>query len=75
MGDWRGTETADIVYTDRDGSLTTYLRNHCKGGFPDFTENTNGVFDPIVYYIEVKTTTSTYSTRFFMSNNQYQRVI
>jgi hypothetical protein len=32
---WRGRETTDLVYTDRDGNLMLYLREQCIGSMPD----------------------------------------
>ena len=75
MDSWPGRETADIVYTDRDGRLTQYLGEQCVGGMPErILDNRNYALKPIEYYLEVKTTTSTCDTRFFMSDSQYRRV-
>lgn len=70
MDNWQGRETADIVYTDRDGVLTKFLRDNCTGGFPA------GIPDgrEIEYFLEVKTTTGECNARFFMSSGQYQLV-
>ncbi|KAJ4360929.1 uncharacterized protein N0V89_001498 [Didymosphaeria variabile] len=74
LGSWNGRETADFVYTDRDGSLTQYLREHCVGSMPngiardhDFSQH------PIEYFLEVKSTTSGCNTRFYMSSSQFER--
>ncbi|KAF2654846.1 hypothetical protein K491DRAFT_599984 [Lophiostoma macrostomum CBS 122681] len=72
--DWRGHETADIVYTDRNGALTQYLRNVCEGSFPTQLADHDHVTHPIEYYLEVKTTTGECETRFYMSNIQYKRM-
>ncbi|KAF2421213.1 hypothetical protein EJ08DRAFT_738278 [Tothia fuscella] len=65
---WSGTETADIVYEDTEGTLTGRLIEQ-------------GYFDRAVwgnscpkYYIEVKTTTDVLHTPFFVSQNQYDRM-
>ncbi|KAF2680362.1 hypothetical protein K458DRAFT_94472 [Lentithecium fluviatile CBS 122367] len=75
MANWIGRETADLVYTDRDGSLTRYLRENCTGGFPSgIAANRDFVDQPIEYFLEVKTTTGGCGTRFFMSGSQFQRM-
>jgi hypothetical protein len=75
MQDWVGRETADIVYQDRDGSLTQYLRDNCAGDFPDQIRIDHDFeAHPIEYYLEVKTTTSACSTKFYLSHLQYKRV-
>ncbi|KAF1971993.1 hypothetical protein BU23DRAFT_469303 [Bimuria novae-zelandiae CBS 107.79] len=74
---WQGRETADFVYTDRDGSLTQYLAENCSGGMPErvLDARPQGMAPkPIEYYLEVKTTTSRCDTRFYMSGSQYQRM-
>ncbi|KAL5044287.1 hypothetical protein BDW71DRAFT_199144 [Aspergillus fruticulosus] len=64
---WDGRETADITYSDTEGVLTTllmekgYLDVRYAGGRPR-------------YYIEVKSTTSSWDTPFYMSNAQYERM-
>ncbi|KAL4958989.1 uncharacterized protein BDV14DRAFT_22393 [Aspergillus stella-maris] len=64
---WDGRETADITYSDTEGVLTSllmekgYLDNRYAGGIPR-------------YYIEVKSTTSSWDTPFYMSNAQYERM-
>jgi hypothetical protein len=74
LEDWIGRETADFVYTDPDGVFTQYLETTCFGGFPVLQRGSAGLFQPIEYFIEVKTTTLTCDTRFFMSKWQYKRV-
>ncbi|KAF2023097.1 hypothetical protein EK21DRAFT_12273, partial [Setomelanomma holmii] len=71
---WIGRETADIVYTDRTGHLTQYLRNNCDGGFPEISSTRNFALAPLDYYLEVKTTTGQCGTRFYMSGKQYKRM-
>ncbi|KAH9997392.1 hypothetical protein F4779DRAFT_606565 [Xylariaceae sp. FL0662B] len=68
MRPWNGRETADIIYTDSDGILTTaFIKNRYldekiwKGRKP-------------TYYIEVKTTTGPCQTPFYMSKHQYKRM-
>ncbi|ORY18241.1 hypothetical protein BCR34DRAFT_596464 [Clohesyomyces aquaticus] len=75
LQEWRGRETADLVYTDRSGHLTQHLRTNCIGGFPgQIPEIHNFATHPIEYYLEVKTTTSACGTRFYLSNSQYKRM-
>jgi hypothetical protein len=75
MANWRGRETADIVYKDCDGSLTRWLRQNCTGGFPEqIADDHHFAAYPIEYYLEVKSTTGTCSSRFFLSSGQYKRV-
>ncbi|KAF2449759.1 hypothetical protein P171DRAFT_405262 [Karstenula rhodostoma CBS 690.94] len=74
LGSWIGRETADFVYTDRDGSLTRYLRENCFGRWPDITLFRDFAQQPIEYFLEVKSTTSSCNTRFYMSGSQYLRV-
>jgi hypothetical protein len=75
LANWLGRETADLVYTDSDGAFTQYLRDHCEGSFPhQIPVARNFVTRPIEYYLEVKTSTQAYDTRFYMSSGQYQRV-
>ncbi|KAH3395487.1 hypothetical protein KXV81_002967 [Aspergillus fumigatus] len=63
---WNGRETADITYSDRQGILTALLINKgyldatWAGARPD-------------YFLEVKTTTSSWETPFYMSKYQYER--
>ncbi|KAJ6036119.1 hypothetical protein N7540_000398 [Penicillium herquei] len=66
---WHGTETADIVYDDTEGSFTALLI-------------LNGYLDPIKwmnrrpkYYIEVKATVGPSGTPFFMSRNQIKQMV
>jgi hypothetical protein len=64
---WKGAETADITYADKEGELSKllvengYLERIWIGAKPK-------------YYLEVKTTTKECGTRFFVSKSQYQRV-
>ena len=71
---WTGRETADLVYIDQDGVFTQYLRATCFGGFPILQSGNVEGFQPIEYFLEVKTTTLACDTRFFMSKWQYNRV-
>ena len=66
MANWTDSETSDIVYDDRDNKFTTLLiasghlnSQHWASGRPK-------------YFIEVKTTTSSLDTPFFVSHNQFQ---
>ncbi|KAI0198817.1 hypothetical protein F4808DRAFT_472474 [Astrocystis sublimbata] len=68
MEDWRGHETSDITYLDTQGVLTDELiekgylaRERWEGRRPD-------------YFIEVKSTTSSCETPFYMSKAQYKRM-
>jgi hypothetical protein len=74
LDDWTGRETADFVYIDRDGVFTQYLQTTCFGGFSTLQCGNGEGFQPIEYFIEVKTTTLGCNTRFFMSKWQYNRV-
>ncbi|KAL1600687.1 hypothetical protein SLS60_007075 [Paraconiothyrium brasiliense] len=75
LGSWNGRETADFVYTDRDGSLTRYLREHCVGSMPHgIARNHDFSQHPIEYFLEVKSTTSGCNTRFYMSGSQFERM-
>jgi len=75
MNNWVGRETADIVFIDRDGSLTQYFREYCSGGLPaGIRQDRDFAANPIEYFLEVKTTTSACHTRFYMSGSQYNRV-
>lgn len=68
MEPWNGRETADITYTDSGGVFTSllidkgYLRSEIWAGRRP------------KYYLEVKSTTSTWETPFYMSKFQYERV-
>jgi hypothetical protein len=68
MEPWSGRETADITYADCEGVLTRHLID--KGYL---SENIWADKKPD-YLIEVKTTTISCETPFFMSKAQYQRV-
>jgi hypothetical protein len=68
MDEWSGRETSDITYRDVQSKLTTELiekgylaRNVWEGKQPK-------------YLIEVKTTTGSCETPFYISKAQYQRV-
>ncbi|KAI0157391.1 hypothetical protein GGR57DRAFT_510975 [Xylariaceae sp. FL1272] len=68
MEAWRGRETSDITYLDFEGILTDELinkgylgRNLWEGKRPS-------------YFIEVKATTSSCETPFYVSKAQYQRM-
>lgn len=67
LAPWRGNETADIVYTDQASSLTGRLIAH---GYLDW----HWAGKNPTYYLEVKTTTGSCDTRFFMSKAQVKRV-
>lgn len=68
MTSYDAPETADVVYNDIDGEFTKYLiaQGHING------EIWHGKTPK--YFLEVKTTTQTCDTRFFMSKAQVQRV-
>ncbi|KAF1938515.1 hypothetical protein EJ02DRAFT_457780 [Clathrospora elynae] len=77
MPSWIGSETADIVYTDRDGCLTRWLRRNCTGGFPDEIDDDDEADfgeEPIKYFLEVKSTLGDRGSRFFLSGGQYRRM-
>ncbi|KAI0200443.1 hypothetical protein F4808DRAFT_470402 [Astrocystis sublimbata] len=68
METWRGRETSDITYLDVQGTLTDELIN--KGYLArDLWEGKRPS-----YFIEVKTTTSSCDTPFYMSKAQYQHM-
>lgn len=72
---WSGRETADIVYTDRNGLLTQYLQENCDGGFAEqMPLDYDYAALPIEYYLEVKSTSYACNRQFFMSSLQYGRV-
>ncbi|GFF84697.1 conserved hypothetical protein [Aspergillus udagawae] len=64
---WNGRETADITYSDREGTLTALLINK---GYLDATWTGARPH----YLLEIKTTTSSWETPFYMSKYQYERV-
>ncbi|KAI4920156.1 hypothetical protein J4E90_002296 [Alternaria incomplexa] len=74
IANWQGRETADIVYTDRDGTLTQWLKGRCTGGYPASSTERDFARHPIEYYFEVKSTISACETRFFLSSGQYKLV-
>ncbi len=65
---WVGRETADITYSDVDGAFTRLLID--KG----YLASETWAYARPHYFIEVKTTTGSCSTPFFMSKYQYRRV-
>ena len=67
LGRITGPETADIVYTDFGGTFTDFL---IEKGYLPATAPRMG----IQYAVEVKTTTDTCETPFYMSNAQYNLV-
>jgi hypothetical protein len=69
LSPWIGRESADFVFTDTDGELTSQL---VGSGYLDETEWANA---RPKYFIEVKTTTGPCATSFYMSKNQYSLVI
>jgi hypothetical protein len=75
LRDWRGRETADLVYLDNTGRLSHCLREHCTGSFPSqIATDHDHALNPIEYYLEVKSTPGQRSARFYMSGGQYNRV-
>jgi hypothetical protein len=68
MAAWAGRETADITYSDVEGAFTRLLIDKGYLG----AETWAGARPH--YFIEVKTTTGSCSTPFFMSRWQYRRV-
>ncbi|KAG7284334.1 hypothetical protein NEMBOFW57_010706 [Staphylotrichum longicolle] len=68
MTRWTGKETADITYHDVDGVFTSLLID--KG----YLDAGTWAHARPRYFIEVKTTTGSYRTPFFMSKYQYQRM-
>ena len=70
MDNWRGLETADIVYEDcgPDHKLTAFLSKYL---LPEYSLHAR---ENIKCYLEVKTTTGDCSNRFFVSKAQYNRV-
>lgn len=68
MEPWRGQETSDIVYVDYGAVLTDLLIGKGYLAREIWAEKTPK------YFIEVKTTTMSCDTPFYMSKAQYQRV-
>ncbi|KAL7921353.1 hypothetical protein ACQKWADRAFT_124514 [Trichoderma austrokoningii] len=68
LANWRGRETADLVYDDTEGQFTNTLIG-C--GYLNHDQWNNA---RPKYYIEVKTTTGSRETPFYMSNSQYERM-
>ncbi|UKZ78366.1 hypothetical protein TrVFT333_006103 [Trichoderma virens FT-333] len=66
MQPWHGIETSDLVYHDSMGAFTKLLIDKCY-----FDASTWGNRRP-KYHFEVKTTTSSCETRFFVSKKQYK---
>jgi hypothetical protein len=71
---WKGRETADIVYEDCDSKLTEWLDYNCTGSYPAYDYERDFAEQPIEYYFEVKSTTGACGSRFFLSAGQYKRV-
>ena len=68
MDAWNGKETTDIVYDDRDGVLTSLFIDK------EYLSSEVWAERRPKYFIEVKSTTRSCETPFFMSKNQYQTV-
>ncbi|KAI0112046.1 hypothetical protein GGR51DRAFT_53809 [Nemania sp. FL0031] len=70
MEPWSGCETADIVYRDQSGAFTELLLDsgHLQGGGRVWRGKRPK------YMIEVKTTTRSLETPFYMSRRQFQRM-
>lgn len=68
MAPWMGRETSDLVYDDTVGALTGCLIDH------GFLMRGDWAGQRPQYFLEVKTTTSSCETPFFMSKAQYRRV-
>ncbi|PYI03189.1 hypothetical protein BO78DRAFT_452009 [Aspergillus sclerotiicarbonarius CBS 121057] len=68
MQPWNGRETADITYSDSEGVLTSILID--KG----YLRSDRWSGKTPKYYLEVKSTTSSCETPFYMSKYQYARV-
>ncbi|KAH8587446.1 hypothetical protein B0O99DRAFT_694433 [Bisporella sp. PMI_857] len=68
MEEWPGVETADITYDDENGEFTQLL---IANGYLD-----GAIWAPAKpkYFLEVKATTKTCATRFFLSKSQYERM-
>ncbi|KAE8403244.1 hypothetical protein BDV37DRAFT_283851 [Aspergillus pseudonomiae] len=65
---WCGRETADLVYTDSEGILTSFLI--AKG----YLSSEMWAGKSPRFYLEVKSTTSSCETPFYMSKYQYERM-
>jgi len=65
LQNWPGKETSDIVYNDTDGVLTNLLIAH------GYLSSSVWYGKRPKYYIEVKATTGIWSTRFFVTQNQF----
>ncbi|KXX74826.1 Autophagy-related protein 9 [Madurella mycetomatis] len=68
MTSWDRRETADMVYDDTEGDLTSWLID-C-----DYLSGDDWEHARPRYYLEVKTTTGPCDTPFYMSKRQYQLV-
>ncbi|KAH7148325.1 hypothetical protein EDB81DRAFT_932665 [Dactylonectria macrodidyma] len=68
MSAWKGGETADLVYHDKDRVLTELL---IKQGY---LEGPGWLKKVPRYFIEVKCTTGKASTLFYISKSQYKRM-
>ncbi|KAB8229009.1 uncharacterized protein BDW43DRAFT_289566 [Aspergillus alliaceus] len=65
---WCGRETADLVYTDSEGIMTSFLI--AKG----YLSSELWAGKRPRFYLEVKSTTSSCETPFYMSKYQYERM-
>jgi hypothetical protein len=68
LQNWPDRETSDIVYDDTDGVLTHLLIDHGYLSSPAWYGKRPK------YYIEVKATTRFWSTRFFVTQNQFELI-
>ncbi|KAM0261041.1 hypothetical protein ACHAQJ_002480 [Trichoderma viride] len=66
MEPWRGFETSDLVYNDTMGVFTKLLIDNC------YLDASIWEHRRPTYYFEVKTTTASCETRFFISKKQYK---
>ncbi|KAL4924172.1 uncharacterized protein BDV17DRAFT_301281 [Aspergillus undulatus] len=64
---WRGRETADLTYPDYEGTFTSMLIDK---GYLNETWTEARPF----YFLEVKSTTHSFKTPFYMSKSQYERM-
>ncbi|GES62023.1 chaperone protein htpG [Aspergillus terreus] len=65
---WHGRETADMLYADRDGIFTALLID--KG----YLRADTWAGRRPTYYLEVKATTASWETPFYMSKYQHERL-
>ena len=68
---WRGREISDIMYSGRCLRLQDFLRQNTSHPYPPWLDS-DVAPHPVLYHIEVKTTSGPCSTPFFMSQNQYK---